>query len=72
MKAKIIKYMVLVLTCLYAGFFITSIWTDVVDAELFGKITMTVVVLYVVLFVFYFIDAIKSDKDLKKDGFLSD
>ena len=72
MVAKIIKYLVLVLTCLYAVFFIASIWTSWIDPELFVKISMTVAVVYVVLFVFYFIGGIKSDKDLKKDGFLSD
>lgn len=72
MVAKIIKYLVLVLTCLYAVFFIASIWTSWIEPELFVKISMTVAVAYVVLFVFYFIGGIKSDKDLKKDGFLSD
>lgn len=72
MVAKIIKYLVLVLTCLYAVFFIASIWTSWIEPELFVKISMTVAVVYVVLFVFYFIGGIKSDKDLKKDGFLSD
>ena len=72
MVAKIIKYLVLVLTCLYAMFFIASIWTSWIEPELFVKVSMTVAVVYVVLFVFYFIGGIKSDKDLKKDGFLSD
>ena len=66
MVAKIIKYLVLVLTCLYAMFFIASIWTSWIEPELFVKVSMTVAVVYVVLFVFYFIGGIKSDKDLKK------
>ena len=68
MWAKIIRYMLLVLSCLYAGFFLVCIWTDWINPELFTKITLTVIVIYALLFVFYFINGVSSDKDLKKKG----
>ena len=72
MWAKIIRYSLLILSCLYAGFFLVCIWTDWINPELFTKITLTVIVIYALLFVFYFINGVSSDKDLKKKGFLSD
>lgn len=72
MRIKFIKYSLLVLSCLYAGFFILNIWTDFITPELFIKTTLTTIVLYILLFIFYFINGVSSDKDLKKKGFLSD
>ena len=72
MKVKFIKNALLVLSCLYAVFFIVYIWTDWVNSDLFAKVSLTVAVLYALLFIFYFIDGVNSDKDLKKKGFLSD
>jgi len=72
MGVKFIKYTLLVLSCLYAAFFVVCIWTDWVNSDLFAKISMTVAVIYALLFIFYFIDGVNSDKDLKKKGFFSD
>ena len=72
MKVKFIKNALLVLSCLYAVFFIVYIWTDWVNSDLFAKVSLTVAVLYALLFIFYFIDGVNSDNDLKKKGFLSD
>jgi len=72
MRVKWIKYALLVLSCLYAAFFVVCIWTNWVTPDLFSKLSLTVVVMYALLFIFYFIDGVNSDKDLKKKGFFSD
>ena len=72
MKVKFIKNALLVLSCIYAIFFIVCIWTDWFNSDLFAKVSLTVAVIYALLFIFYLIDGVNSDKDLKKKGFLSD
>lgn len=72
MGVKFIKSVLLILSCLYAGFFIVCIWTDWIQPDFFTKVSLTVAVIYALLFIFYFIDGVNSDKDLKKKGFFSD
>lgn len=73
MKFSVFKLTALSVFVAYALFFLLNIWFDnLIDAELFFKVTMTFVVVAGIMTVYYLLYHLNSEKELKDKNFIKD
>lgn len=73
MKFSVFKIAALGLCVAYGIFFLLNIWFDnLIDAELFFKVTITFVVLVGLMSIYYLLYHLDSEKELKDKNYLKD
>ncbi len=73
MKFSAFKLIALSICVTYGIFFLVNVWfDDLIDAELFFKVTLTFAVVAGIMTVYYLLYHLNSEKDLKDKGYIKD
>lgn len=73
MKFSVFKIAALGLCVAYGIFFLLNVWFDnLIDAELFFKVTITFVVLVGLMSIYYLLYHLDSEKELKDKNYIKD
>ena len=73
MKFSVFKIAALGLCVAYGIFFLLNIWFDnLIDEELFFKVTITFVVLVGLMSIYYLLYHLDSEKELKDKNYIKD
>ena len=73
MKFSVFKIAALGVCVAYGIFFLLNVWFDnLIDAELFFKVTITFVVLVGLMSIYYLLYHLDSEKELKDKNYIKD